>query len=349
MRTLLAILLLICASARGQEVYEIVYQIDCPTDWQDSVMALRTEPPMVLFASASHSVVQSNAPFSQCVDARIMDSPSWAQRTAHGYWISYKGENQDSALVSQTFLPSGKSKKSESILGYATSKIEAKSPGYSIKKIEIQYTDALFGVHPWCPQIKGIPLRMRIPTDLGDYVLEAKVINKRMSSDIPETPKAKKEANDGLELKENFFFDEDSTYVTVFGLISDEDNGNLLGLTEILVYEKEQVVQRTITDLRGVYDLRLKCGGTYVIEFGTAPYVRKRVQIDLLSMRPGAALLMVNLDGDLFQNPKGIDCSLLKAPIMKLHYDMNAKDMSFDEAYNASRQLLLLELKQKFN
>lgn len=347
MRLLAICMVFLASQMNAQDVFEITYTIDCPADWQDSLMALRTEPPMLVYCSAGHTVVKTNLPFHQTFDARIGESNSWSERTTYGQWLRYSGEIIDSSLVSKTIVTSGKGKKSDPILNYPTFKTQGQSLGLSAKKIEVYYTDKLNGVHSWCPGLKGMPLKFVIPTDLGDYVLMAKTIEKKTPADIPAGPNGQKEVTTGAEVKNSFFFDEDSTYVMIFGIITDIDNGNVLGLTEINVYENDKEIISMYADHFGTYNFRVKAGSVYVLEFGTAPYVSKRIQLDLLAMGPRSPLLGVNLDGDLFQNPKNIDCSMLKSPVLKMHYDMNAKDIAFDESYNASRRQLLNELMQK--
>jgi hypothetical protein len=258
-------------------------------------------------------------------------------------------KNADSSLISFSFNPTGKAKKAEAIMGFATKKTEARTPAFTRDKIEITYTEDLRGVHPWCPNLKGIPLRIVIPTDMGNYILEAKQINPRAKSDIPNVPQASVKAEDGQEVKEHYLFDQDSTSLIVFGVVKDEFTGSRLGLIEVKVFDKDRLISTTRTDIRGVYDLRLKAGGVYTIEIGTAPFVIKRIQIELLTMRPRGDNPLLQSDGSIFQNPKQIDCSLLNAPILKLYYDMNAKDIGFDENYNTPRgdqlRLLLEQIK----
>ncbi len=337
---------LVRMSSVAQEIHEIIYHLDCPTDWQDSIMALETEPAMILYCSGLHSVVVTHAPFGQCIDARLMDAPSWSQKSAKGYWVQYKGPEADSALLAFSFNVEGKSKKAASILGYTTKSAIARSPAFSKEKIGLTYTEDLRGVHPWCPGLRGIPLRIVIPADLGDYVLEAKSIKPSMTADLPESPKASVKTENGQSVKEHFFYDADSTSMVVFGMVTDEFSDHSLGLVDVKVYEKETLITSTRTDLRGVYDLRLKTGGVYILEIGAAPYETKRIQVDLLTMRPRGDNPMLQLDGSIFQNPKNVDCSLLKAPVLKLYYDMNTKDIAFDQMYNDPRKAqldLLLE------
>jgi hypothetical protein len=333
----------------SQEVHEIIYRLDCPFDWQDSVMATMAEPSMILYCSAGHSLVKTNSPFGECMDSRIMDLPQWMQKTAKGYWVQYQGEEADSALVSFSILTEGKAKKSDPIMGFSTKRLNGRSPAFTREKIDITYTEDLRGVHPWCLDLQGIPLRIVIPTEIGSYTLEAKEIKKRILADIPTAPRATIKAENGQEVKEHFFSDPDSTSLIVFGLVTDEFSENALGLVEVKVFEKDQLLSTTRTDLRGVYDLRLKAGGLYQIEIGTAPYVVKRIQIELLTMRPKGDNPMLQLDGSIFKNPKQIDCGLLKSPILKLHYDMNAKEIVSDVSYNDGRQeqlrLLLEQIK----
>jgi hypothetical protein len=78
---LIGLSLLLINRTFGQEMHEVIYQLDCPTDWQDSLMRLQTDPAMVLFCSSSHSMVIANAPFAHSIDSRIMDLPSWTQKT----------------------------------------------------------------------------------------------------------------------------------------------------------------------------------------------------------------------------------------------------------------------------
>jgi hypothetical protein len=345
-------IVVLCALVRmssvAQESHEIIYSLDCPTDWQDSIMALETEPAMVLYCSGLQSVVVTHDPFGQCIDSRLMDIPSWSQKSAKGYWVQYKeeGEEVDSTLLAFSFNVEGKSKKAASILGYTTKTAFARSPAYSKEKIELTYTEDLRGVHPWCLGLRGIPLRIVIPTELGNYVLEAKSVSPRMTPDFPQSPNGTVRTDTGQSVKEHFFYDSDSTSMIVFGTVTDEFNDHLLGLVDVKVFEKEALIASTRTDLRGAYDLRLKTGRIYTLEIGTAPYVTKRIQVDLLTMRPRGDNPALQLDGSIFQNPKNVDCSLLKAPILKLYYDMNTKDIAFDINYNDARKAqldLLLE------
>lgn len=347
MRLLAICMVFLASQMNAQDVFEITYTIDCPADWQDSLMALRTEPPMLVYCSAGHTVVKTNLPFHQTFDARIGESNSWSERTSYGQWLRYNGEILDSSLVSKTIVTTGKAKKSDPILNYPTFRTIGDAKGLSGKKIEVYYTDKLNGVHSWCPGLKGMPLKFVIPTDMGDFVLTAKTIEIKTPADLPAGPTGQREVTSGDELKNSIFYDEDSTYVTVFGMITDTDNNNVLSLTEIKVFEKDKEIMKLQADHFGSYNFRLKAGSVYVLEFGTAPYVVKRIQLDLLAMGPRSPLLMVNLDGDLFQNPKNIDCSVLKAPVLKMYYDMNAKDMAFDATYNESRKAMLNELMQK--
>lgn len=335
------ILLLLSIGAQAQELYEIVYSIDCPTDWQDSIMALETEPAMVLYCSGLQSVVVTNDPFGQCIDNRLMDQPTWSQKSAKGYWVQYQGAEPDSTLLAFSFKVEGKPKKAASILGYTTKTAIARSPAYSKEKIELIYTEDLRGVHPWCLGLRGIPLRIVIPTELGNYILEAKSVSPRMTADVPSIPKGAVTADTGQAVKEYFYYDPDSTNLIVFGMVTDEFNEHPLGLVDVKVYEKENLIASTRTDLRGVYELRLKSGSVYQLEIGSAPFVTKRIQIDLLTMRPHGDNPALQLDGSIFQNPKNVDCSLLNTPLLKLYYDMNTKEIAFDVTYNDARKAQL--------
>lgn len=338
---------LLSASLRAQDLYEIVYSIQCPTAWQDSVMALNNDPPMILYCSVPQSLVKTNDPFPAEILTRIQDQSAWYRRTIRNNYSVFRGANSDSAIVANTLQFKGKPKKSEPILGYATMRSEGQAIGLSTKKVEVHYTVDLPGTHPWCSDLRGIPLRFIIPTDLGNYVVEATTITKKELSDLPDTPRGSEESETGLEMKENFFIEEDSSFVYVYGLITDYTNGNVLGLMDIVVYEKNQVIFSTRSDFHGVFQFRLKYGGQYTLEFGSAPYVHKKVLVDLLTYRPSSPILYLEMMGDLFTNPKAVDCTVFQTPVLKLYYDMNTKDMAFDENYNSQRAMLVNEVLQK--
>lgn len=121
------------------------------------------------------------------------------------------------------------------------------------------------------------------------------------------------------------------------GIITDAETGTILPETKLSLYENENFINSTLSDLSGSYNFDVTCGKTYNVRAEKKEYTTKELNVTILK-RSGKTSLPITLDNAKCKVSVGDDLGKCFG-IKMIYFDLDKSDIRPEAAFDLEKIL----------